>query len=452
MQYSAQVGDSPAIIARRFGVALNSLVNANPHKPTTIVAGQRTWQALLPGEMVIVPVGGLVGAVAPAAPGAPHAQIKQGSTGPDVALWQTIIGVTADGIFGPNTAAKTKLWQSGHGLGADGIVGPKTWSAALGGAFPSPAAALPPAPAMPSIPIPASAPSMPSIPVVAPASVPAAVQALVSVDPCYSGNALMVCAAQTALHVAADGKYGNDTATALRRLVPGAPAGCSPRPSWWAPTGKSNCNAAAAGIPAMIPTPSASQPLPVDLPTSVPSVSVPTAVQGIMSIDPCAEANAMFVCQAQGALGVTADGKYGPASAAAARRLAPGAPGPCSPRPSWWTPTGQSNCHGAAGAPSLPSMPAIPSAPTTTSPGWQDTAPSGVVTPASSGGGPAQPIVAPPEKKSLSTGAMVAGALGVAALVGVVAVAASGKKGAHGARGKRGAARRAPKHKKSKRR
>jgi hypothetical protein len=36
-----------------------------------------------------------------------------------------------------------------------------------------------------------------------------------------------------------------------------------------------------------------------------------------------------------------------------------------------------------------------------------------------------------PEKKDISTGAIVAGALGLAALVGVVAVAATSKKGAH---------------------
>jgi hypothetical protein len=472
MQYSAQVGDSPAIIARRFGVALNALVNANPHKPTTIVAGQRTWQALLPGETLIVPVGGLVGAVTPAAPGATHSQIKQGSTGPDVALWQTIIGVTADGIFGPNTAAKTKAWQAAHGIGADGIVGPKTWGAALGGAFPAVPSV---APAMPSLPVPASAGAMPAIPTVAPAMVPAAVQALATIDPCYSGNALMVCAAQAALHVTADGKYGNDTATALRKLVPSAPPGCSPRPTWWAPTGKSNCAAAAAGIPAAA---AASVPsLPVDLPspavlptvTAVPTVSIPTAVQGLMSIDPCDPANVDFVCQAQSALHVTADGKYGPASAAAARKLSPSAPGPCSPRPAWWTPTGKSNCRGAAGAPPLPAIPSLPSpAAPTTSAGWQATPPtlppdavSPGVSPSSAPaggaapGGPAQPIVAPPEKKGLSTGAMVAGALGLAALVGVVAVAASGKKrgtrGAHGSRGARGPARRS-KHKRSKKR
>lgn len=60
-----------------------------------------------------------------------HATIRQGSKGADVKAWQAIIGVSADGNFGPATAAATKKWQSDHGLSADGVVGPKTWSAAI---------------------------------------------------------------------------------------------------------------------------------------------------------------------------------------------------------------------------------------------------------------------------------------------------------------------------------
>ena len=46
--------------------------------------------------------------------------------------WQEVIGVTADGVFGPNTEAATRKWQSAHGLTPDGIVGPSTWLALLG--------------------------------------------------------------------------------------------------------------------------------------------------------------------------------------------------------------------------------------------------------------------------------------------------------------------------------
>lgn len=42
---------------------------------------------------------------------------------------QMVVGVTADGVFGPKTEAAVKAWQKAHNLDDDGIVGPKTWSA-----------------------------------------------------------------------------------------------------------------------------------------------------------------------------------------------------------------------------------------------------------------------------------------------------------------------------------
>ena len=58
--------------------------------------------------------------------------IMQGSSGEDVRRWQTIIGVAADGEFGPDTTAATIKWQRKHDLSADGVVGPDTWTAAIG--------------------------------------------------------------------------------------------------------------------------------------------------------------------------------------------------------------------------------------------------------------------------------------------------------------------------------
>lgn len=69
--------------------------------------------------------------MATAKPTTTHSTIRQGSTGPDVALWQSIVGVTVDGKFGPNTDAATRRWQSAHGILSDGIVGAGTWTAAL---------------------------------------------------------------------------------------------------------------------------------------------------------------------------------------------------------------------------------------------------------------------------------------------------------------------------------
>lgn len=56
--------------------------------------------------------------------------IQQGSIGANVRVWQAIIGVATDGVFGPTTDAATKAWQAAHGLVADGVVGPKSWAAA----------------------------------------------------------------------------------------------------------------------------------------------------------------------------------------------------------------------------------------------------------------------------------------------------------------------------------
>lgn len=57
--------------------------------------------------------------------------VKNGSRGKAVKIWQVIIGVNADGIFGKDTERVTKEFQRKHGLDADGIVGSKSWKAGL---------------------------------------------------------------------------------------------------------------------------------------------------------------------------------------------------------------------------------------------------------------------------------------------------------------------------------
>ena len=58
--------------------------------------------------------------------------LRQGSRGDAVRQLQEILGITADGIFGPITKAAVKDYQAANGLKADGIVGPLTWAALLG--------------------------------------------------------------------------------------------------------------------------------------------------------------------------------------------------------------------------------------------------------------------------------------------------------------------------------
>ncbi len=57
--------------------------------------------------------------------------IKKGSTGKAVKIWQIILGVTADGVFGVITDANTRKYQKEHGLAVDGVVGKNTWNYAL---------------------------------------------------------------------------------------------------------------------------------------------------------------------------------------------------------------------------------------------------------------------------------------------------------------------------------
>lgn len=77
----------------------------------------------------------LSGAVKPpaaaAAPGTTRRSVlRRGMQGADVKTVQAILGITADGRFGPKTETAVKKFQdkSGAGLASDGIVGPKTWT------------------------------------------------------------------------------------------------------------------------------------------------------------------------------------------------------------------------------------------------------------------------------------------------------------------------------------
>ena len=57
--------------------------------------------------------------------------IKKGSKGKAVKIWQIIIGVKDDSIFGAATEAATIKYQKAHSLSPDGIVGKATWNYAL---------------------------------------------------------------------------------------------------------------------------------------------------------------------------------------------------------------------------------------------------------------------------------------------------------------------------------
>lgn len=62
----------------------------------------------------------------------PKPLLRQGATGAAVIETQKRLGITVDGIFGPQTEAAVKAFQTKQGLQTDGIVGPKTWAALEG--------------------------------------------------------------------------------------------------------------------------------------------------------------------------------------------------------------------------------------------------------------------------------------------------------------------------------
>jgi penicillin-insensitive murein DD-endopeptidase len=53
--------------------------------------------------------------------------IRFGDRGSDVAEVQSMLGIGADGRFGPMTLQAVEHFQTEHGLNPDGIVGPRTW-------------------------------------------------------------------------------------------------------------------------------------------------------------------------------------------------------------------------------------------------------------------------------------------------------------------------------------
>lgn len=106
-----------------------------------------------PGGLRVARLAGIQAPPAPSAPSRPVTArtLKQGLRGDDVAAWQRVLGVDADGVFGPATDRSTRAWQSARGLEADGLVGPATLARAAQEAGTAPPVVVAPAPVVSSI-------------------------------------------------------------------------------------------------------------------------------------------------------------------------------------------------------------------------------------------------------------------------------------------------------------
>lgn len=99
---------------------------------------QQTRAASAP--LVVAAVAGLAATQSSAHPRARGADASQadkrllkfGSRGADVKAVQRALGITADGVFGPQTRAAVRAFQARRGLLVDGVVGPKTRAALFG--------------------------------------------------------------------------------------------------------------------------------------------------------------------------------------------------------------------------------------------------------------------------------------------------------------------------------
>lgn len=54
--------------------------------------------------------------------------LTRGDSGPLVVLWQRVVGVVDDGLFGQKTEDATRAWQAKHGLPVTGVVTVTAWT------------------------------------------------------------------------------------------------------------------------------------------------------------------------------------------------------------------------------------------------------------------------------------------------------------------------------------
>jgi peptidoglycan hydrolase-like protein with peptidoglycan-binding domain len=123
LQYLLRAHGHGVTVDGTFGIAVEKAVRAfqkRKHLVVDGIVGPKTWAALI----VVVQRGSRGDAVRGVQD---EFNLRQ--------LVGTSIGVTVDGIFGPETDMAVRAFQDQLGLVDDGVVGPKTWSALVGGSL-----------------------------------------------------------------------------------------------------------------------------------------------------------------------------------------------------------------------------------------------------------------------------------------------------------------------------
>ncbi|WP_270886452.1 peptidoglycan-binding domain-containing protein [Pedococcus sp. 5OH_020] len=159
----------------------------------------------------------------PQAPSAVYSLLVVGSTGADVALAQRVLGVTADGVFGPKTLAALQTWQRAHGLKVTGQLDAATWAKMVALKLVPPRGATAPATPVPAPVTPAPVTPVPHTPVPhTPTPVPATPTPATALAPYakltlrHGSSGAAVTALQKALGVTADGQFGPKTEAAVK--------------------------------------------------------------------------------------------------------------------------------------------------------------------------------------------------------------------------------------------
>jgi peptidoglycan hydrolase-like protein with peptidoglycan-binding domain len=121
LQYLLRANGHSVQVDSRFGLAVEKAVRAfqkRKHLTVDGVAGPRTWAAL-----IVVVQRASRGDAVRGVQGELDTRQVAGSS----------IGLTVDGIFGPETEMAVRAFQDDAGLAVDGVVGPTTWSALVRG-------------------------------------------------------------------------------------------------------------------------------------------------------------------------------------------------------------------------------------------------------------------------------------------------------------------------------